>query len=85
MTNDVRAEKLRQPVQLVPAVGPFRAQMLARLGVRKTADLLFFFPRDYEEAVLLLDVGPSTEFVPFFKNMGGSGVRCLLSSFMERR
>ena len=30
-------------------VGPQRAELLARLGVRTARDLLFFFPRDYQD------------------------------------
>jgi ATP-dependent DNA helicase RecG len=53
MPNEVRSDKLRQPVHRQSTVGPLRAQLLAKLGIRKTADLLFFFPRDYEEPLPL--------------------------------
>ncbi len=43
-----------------PAVGPLRAQLLARLGIKRSIDLLFYFPRSYEEPAPLLC---STEFV----------------------
>ena len=30
-------------------VGPVRAEMMAKLGLRNAADILFFFPRKYED------------------------------------
>ncbi|MCS7305440.1 MAG: ATP-dependent DNA helicase RecG [Thermoguttaceae bacterium] len=43
------AEQLLAPVQFLKGVGPERAALLERLGVRTIADLLFFFPRDYQD------------------------------------
>ncbi len=43
------AERLATQVQYLKGVGPRRAEMLERLGLRTAADLLFFFPRDYED------------------------------------
>jgi ATP-dependent DNA helicase RecG len=43
------AEQLAMPVQFVPGVGPRRAELLARLGLEYARDVLFFFPRDYED------------------------------------
>ena len=43
------AEVLGTPVEFVRGVGPQRAELLARLGVRTAGDLIFFFPRDYED------------------------------------
>ena len=37
------------PVEFVRGVGPQRAELLARLGVRTAGDLIFLFPRDYED------------------------------------
>ena len=42
-------EKLTQPVQFIKGVGPHRAQLLEKLGLRTAADVLFFFPRSYED------------------------------------
>lgn len=36
-------------VQFLKGVGPARAQLFERLGVRTVRDLLYLFPRDYEE------------------------------------
>jgi ATP-dependent DNA helicase RecG len=43
------AEALATPVEFVRGVGPQRAELLARLGVRTAGDLIFLFPRDYED------------------------------------
>lgn len=43
------AELLATPVEFVRGVGPLRAELLHRLDVRTAADLIFFFPRDYED------------------------------------
>jgi len=43
------AERLATPVQFVKGVGPRRAELLARLGLHYARDILFFFPRDYED------------------------------------
>ena len=40
---------LATPAQFLRGVGPQRAEKLARLNLRTAADLLFFFPRDYEQ------------------------------------
>jgi ATP-dependent DNA helicase RecG len=37
------------PVQYLKGCGAPRAELLARLGVRTVRDLLFFFPRDYQD------------------------------------
>jgi len=43
------AERLATPVQFLKGVGPQRAESLERLGLEAVRDVLFFFPRDYEE------------------------------------
>ncbi len=43
------AELLATPVEFVRGVGPQRAELLARLDVRTAADLIFLFPRDYQD------------------------------------
>ena len=42
-------DPLRQPIQYVKGVGPRRAPLLEKLGLRTAVDILFFFPRDYED------------------------------------
>ncbi len=41
--------KLEKDVQYIKGVGPRRAKLLARLGINTVKDLLFYFPRDYED------------------------------------
>ncbi len=41
--------QLTQPVQFLKGVGPHRAQLLEKLGLRTAADVLFFFPRSYQD------------------------------------
>ncbi|NIA20421.1 MAG: ATP-dependent DNA helicase RecG [Anaerolineaceae bacterium] len=43
------ALRIDDKVQFVKGVGPARAQMFRRLGVETVRDLLYLFPRDYEE------------------------------------
>jgi ATP-dependent DNA helicase RecG len=43
------AELLATPVQFLKGVGPQRAELLERLGLRTARDVLFFFPRDYQD------------------------------------
>jgi len=42
-------EALLRPVQFFKGVGPERAALLERLGVRTIGELLFFFPREYQD------------------------------------
>ena len=42
-------EQLNTPAHYLKGVGPQRAELLAKLGLHYARDLLFFFPRDYED------------------------------------
>ncbi|HVT28532.1 MAG TPA: DEAD/DEAH box helicase, partial [Lacipirellulaceae bacterium] len=55
------AEVLATPVEFVRGVGPQRAAMLARLGVRSAGDLVFLFPRDYEDLSDRREIGDLDE------------------------
>ena len=55
------AEVLATPVEFVRGVGPQRAELLARLGVGTAGDLIFFFPRDYEDLTDRREVGTLDE------------------------
>jgi ATP-dependent DNA helicase RecG len=37
------------PLQFVPGIGPQRVDLFHKLGIRKVQDLLFYFPRSYQE------------------------------------
>ena len=39
----------KTPLQFVPGIGPSRAPLFERLGLRRAMDLLFFFPRNYQD------------------------------------
>ncbi len=52
MGEKPKYDQLRAPVACVKGVGNRFAEALARLGVFHAFDLLFFFPRDYEEIFL---------------------------------
>ncbi len=43
------AHSLATPVQYLKGVGPARVDLLRRLGLRTAADVLFLFPRDYQD------------------------------------
>jgi ATP-dependent DNA helicase RecG len=43
------AQMLATPVQFLKGVGPARAELLDRMGLHTARDLLFFFPRDYQD------------------------------------
>ena len=51
-------EALSTPIQFVKGVGPQRAELFTRLGVRNAGELLFLFPRDYQD---LTDVCTTAE------------------------
>jgi ATP-dependent DNA helicase RecG len=42
-------EVLATPIQFLKGVGPERAKLLARLELNTALDVLFFFPRDYQD------------------------------------
>ncbi len=48
-TTPIPEKKLTQPVQFLKGVGPHRAELLEKLGIRTAADLLFLFPRKYQD------------------------------------
>src|SRR6266550_8266837 len=50
------AELLATPVQFLKGVGPQRAELLAKLELHYAADLLFFFPRAYQDMSELRDI-----------------------------
>ena len=54
---------LLTPVHFLKGVGPERAELLARLGIRTAADLLFFFPRDYEDLTSIANMAELQEGV----------------------
>jgi ATP-dependent DNA helicase RecG len=51
-------------MQYVKGVGPERAKLLERLGLRVARDLLFFFPRSYQDTSELRTIERLTENIP---------------------
>jgi ATP-dependent DNA helicase RecG len=52
----IPAEHLATPVQYLKGVGPDRAELLAKLDLHYARDLLFFFPRSYQDMSELRDI-----------------------------
>jgi ATP-dependent DNA helicase RecG len=50
------AEQLATPVQYLKGVGPQRAELLAKLDLHYAADVLFFFPRAYQNMSELREI-----------------------------
>src|SRR5262245_16191376 len=58
------AELLATPVQYLKGVGPQRGELLARLELHYAQDVLFHFPRDYEDLSDLRSVADLEEDKP---------------------
>jgi len=58
------SELLTTPVQFLKGVGPERGELLSRMGLRCARDVLFFFPRDYEDMSELRPIGRLEEGQP---------------------
>ena len=58
------SELLTTDVQFLPGVGPERAELLQKLGLHKAADVLFYFPRDWEYAAPVRTLDELEEGVP---------------------
>jgi ATP-dependent DNA helicase RecG len=48
-TPPTPAQLLATPVQYLKGVGPERVELMHKLGLKTAADVLFFFPRDYQD------------------------------------
>jgi len=55
------AELLATPVEFVRGVGPQRAELFHRLDVHTAADLIFLFPRDYQDLTDRRDIADLEE------------------------
>jgi ATP-dependent DNA helicase RecG len=64
LTPEDRLRELQRPVQYLRGVGPQRAEILEKLGLSTAADVLFFFPRDYENFSQLQSISDVVEGVP---------------------
>ena len=52
------------PLQYIPGIGPQRVELFHRLGVRRATDLLFLFPRSYQDIAPYQSI---TELEPGFR------------------
>ncbi len=55
---------LATPIQYLKGVGPARAELLRRLGLEKVSDVLFYFPRDYQDLIDLRSIADFEEGKP---------------------
>ncbi|HEY2841314.1 MAG TPA: ATP-dependent DNA helicase RecG [Pirellulales bacterium] len=55
------AELFATPVQFLKGVGPQRAEQVRKLGLENARDVIFFFPRDYQDLTELTDIGALKE------------------------
>jgi ATP-dependent DNA helicase RecG len=80
------AEQLATPVQFLRGVGPQRAELLQRLDLYTARDVLFFFPRTYQDMTDLRDADQLEDdklqsvcgVVEEFEIRGGQAGRCVL-------
>ncbi len=49
LMDEINKEKVYSPIQYLKGVGPKKAKILNRLGIFTIKDLLFYFPRRYED------------------------------------
>lgn len=83
--------ELHSPLHAVPAIGSQRAHLFERLGLRRIIDLLFYFPRTYQEVsecqsilelkegILATVVGTVVDMDSRFSLEGRSSVGALLA------
>lgn len=57
MSTSSALKKLTQPVRFIKGVGAHKAKLLERLGLKTAADVLFFFPRKYQDFREITPVG----------------------------
>jgi ATP-dependent DNA helicase RecG len=62
--NGASQVQLSTPAQFLRGVGPERAELLAKLGVRNGQDALFFFPRSYEFPPAVTEIGKLADGLP---------------------
>ncbi len=69
--KDLLDEKpdLLTPAQFLKGVGPQRAEVLAKLGLKNARDIVFFFPRDYRDLTQLTSIR-DFEAGPTFRLLG---------------
>lgn len=61
MSQAEKSLQLLTPVAYLKGCGPARAELLAKLGIRTIRDLLFYFPRDYQDLTELESIAEFEE------------------------
>lgn len=56
--------QLHDPVQTLPGIGPARAKHLEKLGLRTAGELLWYFPRSYEDRRATATIAEAAEEFP---------------------
>lgn len=69
MSNHARQNVLQTPAEQLKGVGPQRAARLAKLGLRTALDILFAFPRSYDDLTSLTQISDLEEG-PIFRLTG---------------
>ncbi|HLB94566.1 MAG TPA: ATP-dependent DNA helicase RecG [Nitrospiria bacterium] len=75
-------EKWEQPVQYLKGIGPRRAELLGRLGVRTLEELLYFLPWRYEDRSRL---SPIRDLVPNVDQTIDGVIQSIRSTVTHRR
>jgi ATP-dependent DNA helicase RecG len=62
-TPNTAAKKIERttPLQFIPGIGPHRVELFRKIGVNKAADLIFLFPRTYQDVAPYQDILNLTE------------------------
>jgi ATP-dependent DNA helicase RecG len=70
---------LTTPVQFIPGVGPRRAEAFERLGLKCARDILFFFPRDYQDLTKIVSISElrEGEMAPVLGEVSSVSVRSI--------
>jgi ATP-dependent DNA helicase RecG len=55
------AELFATPIQFLKGVGPQRAEQVRKLGLETARDVIFYFPRDYQDLTELTNIGELKE------------------------
>ena len=70
---------MQKELRYIKGVGPARERMLRRLGLTTVEEILFYFPRKYEDRTELVNVGDLQEKVPSLVLVRCAAVRKRLS------
>ncbi|HID15808.1 MAG TPA: hypothetical protein EYP16_03275, partial [Candidatus Atribacteria bacterium] len=56
LMDEINEKKLLSPIQYLKGVGPKKAKILNKLGIFNIRDLLYYFPRKYENRGTIIDI-----------------------------